>query len=45
VCRELLELHAPALDGAARYELGRFDYGGRGYATDPPVVVRRLDDV
>jgi hypothetical protein len=35
---------APAPDGAAGYELGRFDYAGRGYATEPPEVVRRLDD-
>lgn len=35
---------APALDGGGRYELGRFDYAGRGYATETPAVVRRLDD-
>lgn len=34
----------PAVDRAGRHELGHFDYSGRGYATDPPAVVRRLDD-
>jgi ketosteroid isomerase-like protein len=35
---------APAPDPDRRYELGRFDYAGRGYRTEPPAVVRRLDD-
>jgi ketosteroid isomerase-like protein len=35
---------APALDAAGTYELDRFDYARRGYATEPPTVVRRLED-
>jgi ketosteroid isomerase-like protein len=35
---------APASHADGRYELGHFDYAGRGYATEPPAVLRRLDD-
>jgi ketosteroid isomerase-like protein len=35
---------APAPDAGGRYELGHFDYERRGYAVEPPNVVRRLDD-
>lgn len=35
---------APAADAGGCYELGHFDYAGRGYPTEPPAVTRRLDD-